>query len=167
MRSGWRSLTVLVVAVAAIILTPAVAMACRITNATPWNDPTVTRGGEKVYVWFSCGSGCGSYYEIEPGKYVNTAHGKGGQVQACTFDGEEYDNPQDPSAGVDTYFRETGDGTRVDGSGEARLKMPGDNIEKFHWDIYDSNNNVERSVDHGSRDWKQDPASTFCWDGSA
>ena len=166
MSRTWRRVVVTGVAVAALVLTPAMAMACRITNATPWNVSNVSTGGDTVYVWFSCGSGCGVYYEIEPGTYVNTSHGQGGTVQACTYNGLVYDNPRNPAVGVDTYYRETGTLTKVAGSGEARLKNPGNDLQQFRWAIYDSDNNLTRTVDHGSRDFRRAPDSTYCWEGT-
>jgi hypothetical protein len=150
------------VTVIAVVLTPAVAMACRITNATPWEDNT--HGGDRMYAWFSCGHSCGSYFNIGPGSYVNTKHGQGGQVQACTG---TYTAAADGEA---IYYREVGT-VSVSGNGEARFKWPPNYYhqigETFHWDVYDSNNNLVKSVDHGVIDATQDPGGTECWAGSA
>jgi hypothetical protein len=179
-----RSVIISVIAIASILLTPAAAMACRITNATPWSIANQPAGpGVTIYVWFSCGSGCGSYYEIEPGEYVNTAHGKGGTVQACTYGYPKSPEstkdpllPHDAEPAIDDYwYREAGEPTKIGGSSEARVKTPGDSgrvdtprvYGQFQTVIYDSDNNVTQVIDHGSRMFKSDTSSTDCWDGTA
>jgi hypothetical protein len=151
----------LVVAIAAVILTPAVAMACRITNATLWQGDNAA---ETVYVWFDCGVSCGNYFEIEPGKSVSHPK-KSGYVQGCTYDGQVM-HSESASVAVDTYNRETGDRIKVDAHGEARVTIPGGAIERFHWAVYDVDNNLARSVVHGWRYFEYDSSSTYCWDGS-
>jgi len=136
-------MAVTVVAIAAVVLTPAVSMACRITNATPWSDPATSPIGqaETLWVWFSCGSSCGAYYKIEPGKYVNTTHGQDGYVQACK-----------PGAEGNNHGKEDGH-VYLGGNSEGRVKFPPGqgqpNFDEFHWDVYDSDNNLTNSVDHG------------------
>lgn len=162
MSTRQRFVVVTIVTVIAVVLTPAAAMACRITNATPWEGNT--SGGDRMYVWFSCGQTCGSYFNIGAGSYVNTKHGQGGQVQACT---DTYTQDAD---GEPIYYREVGT-VSVSGNGEARFKWPRDNYRHigstFHWDVYDSNNNVVKSVDHGVSEANQVPGGTECWAGSA
>jgi len=167
MISRWRFTLVTLVAVTGFVLTPAVAMACRITNATPWSIPNIPPIGqaETIYVWFSCGSSCGSYFEIEPGKYVNTTNGQGGYVQACRNGAFE----------TSEYYRESGH-VKVSGDGEGRVKFPpgqGSNpeVSSFLWGIYDSDNNLTNtvkhsnySVDHG--DVTLTVPTTWCWLGA-
>jgi hypothetical protein len=151
-------MVVTVVAIGAVILTPAVAMACRITNATPWSDPATSPIGQAqtLLVWFSCGSSCGAYYKIEPGKYVNTTRGQDGYVQACV-----------PGAEGNNHGKEDGH-AYISGHGEGRVKFPPGygqpDFDLFHWDVYDSDNNVTNSVDHGMK-YVGSGFDHVCWMG--
>ena len=169
MRRTWRSVVVTFLTVTVLVVTPAVAAACRITNATLWSIPNMGPVGqaETIYVWFSCGSSCGAYYEIEPGKYVNTSHGEGGYVQAC----------KDGARGSTEYYRENGH-VKISGSGEGRVKFPpgqGSDPEfsSFLWNVYDSDNDLTStvkhtnySVDHQHGNPLAVPGATWCWMGS-
>lgn len=167
MSTHIRSVLVTLVTVVAVVLTPAMAMACRITNATPWGDPDLgiyPSSGMTVYVWFSCGQTCGSYFEIEPGSYVNTRHGQGGQAQACTDSLRTF--PKDPN--VKMLLRQN-DTVSLSGNGEERIKWrtvseqgPGPTV---HWNVYDSNNSVVKSQEHDVTGVSA--GTTYCWDGAA
>ena len=145
-----RSVTVLVVAIAAVILTPAVAMACRITNASLWGGYQTV----DMYAWFSCGQACGAYYHVEPGKsvaYPSTP----GYVQACIPPGALYNG--------DT--RRERSSVQVDASGEVRFKLNG-NGDKVSWDVYLADDDYDKTVQH-LHDYNEDFSdSTYCWHGS-
>ena len=159
MSRTWRTVVVTAVAIAAVVLTPAISMACRITNATPWSDPDTSPIGqaETLWVWFSCGSGCGSYFKIEPGKYVNTTKGQAGDVQACKIGANGINGKEDGHV-------------HLTGNGEGRVKFPPGqgqpNFDLFHWDVYDADNNVTKSVNHDLIYTDLNGAGTACWLGA-
>jgi hypothetical protein len=160
MRKHARSILVAVVATTVVALTPAAAGAFEIDNATSWSKPGGKFGdGSVLYVWFSCGHGCGSYFEIPEAQSVNTG-GQSGTVQACSDAGDITES---------LYHRESGDPTHVDANGGARIKFGSDGDRAtFNWGIYDADDNLVKTVDHGSR--KVDTPGWvyhYCWEGSA
>ena len=79
-----RLLWVAATAVALLLSTPGMAAASRIDNDT---DEAGRDGhGPSLTVWFDCGVACGNYFDIDPQQSV-ARHGKGGHVQAGTWDG--------------------------------------------------------------------------------
>jgi len=186
-RHPGRSALVTLVAIVAVVLTPAVAAACRITNATPWEGTTMVApgsdtkvipdtSGRTLFVWFDCGQHCGSYFTIDPGKSVG-APDTGGRVQACV-DGAQ-------------MHKESGTRLEVDTHGEARIKngtishKVGDSdtgvkkggtlwpdeivadIGTFKWAIYDADNNLVKSATHGPTLLDgRDANYNDCWYGS-
>lgn len=184
MSKTWSNILVTAVAIAAVVLTPTVAMACRITNATPWEGDTylsprdykayLDNRGHQVVVWFDCGHSCGSYFAIDPGTHVNSP-GNSGYVQGCVHDYED-----------ETLYKETGTRVKVGSSSEARVKNgtvqqgkdPYPTYEvsdpsKFHWEVYDSDNDLVDTVNHGTttiddRTGIDSPGQylNYCWHGS-
>lgn len=150
MRGRWRSVIVLLVAMAAIVLTPAVATACRITNASLWGGYQTV----DMYAWFSCGQACGAYYHVKPGKsvaYPDTP----GNVEACI----------PPGALFNGDTRREHSSVQVDASGELRFKLNG-NGDKVSWDVYLADDNFDKTVQHQHDYHGEFSDSTFCWSGS-
>jgi hypothetical protein len=167
MSRSTRLVIVTLLAVAAMVVTPAVAMACRITNATPWTVPDWD--GVRVWVWFDCGHSCGSYYEIDPGKSV--AYPKtSGYLQAC-LPFNQLDSPSDsqnawPENGR-VHVDSGGEGRVKSGQTPSRVGPPDPDVSDIHWDVYKANNTLAKSVDHGSAGTTDRTESKpYCWHGS-
>ena len=175
MTTPTRSVVVTLIALASILVGPAVATACRITNASPWSHPGATVPGVDVAVWFDCGHSCGNYFDIDPGAHVNSP-GNSGYVQACSYAGDDDENW---TGSADQWNRETGSRISVESDGEARVKFKaypdfkgptheaGYDNTQFHWQTYYGNDSEAHSADHGSyqRDVRSGDFSP-CWAGS-
>lgn len=157
---------VLLVASLCILVTPSWAGASRIDNDTA--DPGHNFPGDTVYVWFDCGVACGNYFSIDPGSSA-TRPGKSGHVQMCVVSGRL----SDPSMDAE-YLRETGSRISVDAHGEVKLRY--DLVEDAgveipsrgspHWDSYDADDNLVKSVDHSADTVDGSQFSNYCWSGS-
>jgi hypothetical protein len=104
--------------IAAVVLSPAAAMACRIDNDGQ------SGGDYKVDVWFDCGVACGNYFtDIQPGTSVSRP-GKSGKVQA---------QARDVSDNLGGGLCELGNRVSVGAHGEVGLTLSGPGADGFTW----------------------------------
>lgn len=192
MRRPHHYVAATVAAILLLVLTPAAAYSCRITNATLWGEGTVFNPdmsdgradrfpearshdiGMDIWVWFDCGARCGAYYNIQPGKYAQYP-GKGGYLQSCTGDG------------TGTWNRQFGQ-VYVAHDGEARMKFGTRNVQRWNeyndeagappdeiypvsdqsivlWDVYDGNNYLTgTAIKETYKDTNGTGAA--CWNGT-